>query len=104
MMGKNRGYITKTGKVAVPFINDEIRPFSERLASVFKNDKWGFIDGANKTIIPFKYSEDYIDRRTVSYNGAFYFIFRNGITTVATINDENICINKSGKSVACSSD
>ena len=102
--GKKWGFITKTGKVAVPFIYDEIRPFSEGLAGVSKNGKWGFINGANKTIIPFNYSDEYIIRNGLSYSGAFYFIFNDGTARIATINDENICINKSGKTVTCSSD
>lgn len=99
--GKKWGYITKTGKVAVPFIYDEIRPFSEGLAGVLKNGKWGFINGANKTIIPFKYSDKNVERYSVNYMGANYFVFNDGIAEVATINDEVICINKSGRSVSC---
>lgn len=99
--GKKWGYITKTGKVAVPFIYDEIRPFREGLAGVQKNGKWGFINASNKTIIPFKYSDDNVERMSVTYLGAGYFYFENGIAQVATINGENLCINKSGKSVAC---
>lgn len=99
--GKKWGYITKTGKVAVPFIYDEIRPFSEGVAGVLKNGKWGFIDGSNKTVIPFQFSDKNVARYSVNYMGANYFVFDNGIAEVAMINDKEICINKSGKSVAC---
>ncbi|SUD90870.1 WG repeat-containing protein [Psychrobacter phenylpyruvicus] len=99
--GKKWGYITKSGKVAIPFIYDEIRPFSEGLAGVLKNGKWGFINGANKTVIPFQYSDKNVQRYSVNYMGANYFIFRDGVAEVATINDQDICINKSAKKVAC---
>ena len=99
--GKKWGFITKTGKVAVPFIYDEIRPFSEGLAGVLKGDKWGFINGANKTIIPFQYSDSNVQRLGVNYLGATYFNFIDGQATVATINDNDICINKSNKKVTC---
>lgn len=66
-----------------------------------KNGKWGFINGANKTIIPFKYSDKNIERYSVNYMGANYFVFNEGVAEVATINDKTVCINKSGKSVAC---
>ena len=99
--GKKWGFITKTGKVAVPFVYDEVRPFSEGVAGVLKNGKWGFIDGSNKTVIPFQFSDKNVARYSVNYMGANYFVFDNGIAEVAMINDKEICINKSGKSVAC---
>lgn len=99
--GKKWGFITKSGKVAVPFLYDEIRPFSEGLAGVRKDNKWGFVNGANKTIIPFQYSDSNIQRLGVNYLGATYFNFVDGQATVATINDNDICINKSNKKVTC---
>jgi len=99
--GKKWGFITKTGKVAVPFVYDEVRPFSEGVAGVLKNGKWGFIDGANKTVIPFQYSDSNIQRYSVNDMGANYFNFYKGVAQVATINDKDVCINKSAKKVAC---
>lgn len=99
--GQKWGYITKTGTVAIPFIYDEIRPFSEGVAGVLKNGKWGFIDGANKTVIPFKFSDSNVERYSVNYMGASYFIFNEGVAEVATINQKQVCINKSDKKVAC---
>lgn len=99
--GKKWGFITKTGKVAVPFVYDEVRPFSEGVAGVLKNGKWGFIDGANKTVIPFQYSDSNIQRYSVNDMGANYFNFYKGVAQVATINDKDVCINKSAKKVVC---
>lgn len=99
--GNKWGYITKTGKVAVPFIYDEIRPFSEGLAGVLKGDEWGFIDGTNKTMIPFKYSDSNVERYSVNYMGASYFIFEDGIAEIATVNQELVCISKADKKMSC---
>lgn len=60
------GYIDATGKIVIPAIYEpsqsgegggviEVNPFKEGLASVSKNDSWGFINKNGKTIIPFKY-------------------------------------------------
>lgn len=99
--GGKWGYITKTGKVAIPFVYDEIRPFKEGVAGVLKGNKWGFINGVNKTIIPFKYADSNVERYSVNYMGANYFIFEDGVAEVATINEQTVCINKSDKKVAC---
>lgn len=99
--GEKWGYITKTGKVAVPFIYDEARPFREGLAGVLKNGKWGFVNGANKTIIPFQYADKNVERLSVNYMGANYFIFYDGQAQVASIKGNDVCINKAAKKVAC---
>ncbi|WP_145952526.1 WG repeat-containing protein [Psychrobacter sp. DAB_AL43B] len=97
------GFVTKTGAVAVPFIYDEIRPFSEQLAGVRKGKSWGFIDGANRTVIPFKFSDDKVQRMSVTSFGATYFNFNNGTAQIEEKNDgTSVCINKLGKIVACS--
>lgn len=97
------GVVTKTGAVAVPFIYDEIRPFSEQLAGVRKGNRWGFIDGANRTVIPFKFSDDKVQRMSVTYFGAMYFNFNNGTAQIEEKSDgTSVCINKLGKIVACS--
>lgn len=97
------GFVTKTGAVAVPFIYDEIRPFSEQLAGVRKGNRWGFIDGANRTVIPFKFSDDKVQRMSVTSFGATYFNFNNGTAQIEEKSDgTSVCINKLGKIVACS--
>lgn len=97
------GFITKTGTVAVPFIYDEIRPFSEQLAGVRRGKKWGFIDGVNKAAIPFKFSDDKVKRVSVNYFGATYFNFNNGTAQVEEKDDgTSVCVNKLGKVVTCS--
>lgn len=38
---------------------DQVRKFSEDLAAVYKNGKWGYIDEAGQTVIDFKYDAAY---------------------------------------------
>ena len=61
--GDQHGFIDKTGKVVVPFGKYEnlTLGFSEGMASVDINGKWGFIDTAGKEVIPGRYdwAEDF---------------------------------------------
>ena len=55
------GYINKKGKVIIPVIFEEAKPFSEGLAAVLGRDsnnrlRWGFIDKTGKLVIPYKFS------------------------------------------------
>lgn len=48
------GYIDRTGKLAVPFVNDYfVWDFSEGLAAVMRDDRYGYIDPQGGTVIPF---------------------------------------------------
>jgi hypothetical protein len=52
------GYIEDhSGKKIIPFKYDDAWPFSEGLAAVKVDGKWGFIDKTGKEIIPCVYSE-----------------------------------------------
>lgn len=55
---KQKKYEYRTGDVikeVIPFIYDYLWNFSEGLASVELNGKWGFIDKTGKEVIPFIY-------------------------------------------------
>jgi hypothetical protein len=47
----------QTGKVVVPAKYDDAHDFSEGLAAVKLDGKWGFIDKTGKKIIPLKYDD-----------------------------------------------
>lgn len=52
-----RGVLTYTETIAPQY--DNAQYFSEGLAAVRKNGKWGYIDTAGKTVIPFEYDIAY---------------------------------------------
>lgn len=52
------GYIdTENGRNVVPCIYEYARPYSEALAAVRQNGKWGFIDKGGKIIVPADYDD-----------------------------------------------
>ena len=74
----------KTGEVVIPFKYDNALNFSEGLAAVELNGKWGFINKSGKVVIPFKYD--------------YAWSFSEGLSAVA-LNGKWGFINKSGKEV-----
>ena len=79
---KRKAY--ETGEVVIPFKYDEIRYFSEGLAGVELNGKWGFINKSGKEVTPIKYDE--VEE------------FSEGLAKVE-LNDRCGYINRSGKEV-----
>jgi hypothetical protein len=77
-----------TGATTTTFSNNKYESvvvFSENLASVAKNRKYGFIDEYDKLVIPFTY--DYADnffkgRALVKLNGKYGFIDKNGTIVI----------------------
>ena len=51
----NGASLTKNGREVIPLRYDFAYPFSEGLAGVRLNGRYGFIDKAGNEIIPFKY-------------------------------------------------
>ena len=69
------------GRVVIPAKYDDALSFSEGLASVKINGKWGFIDKTDTMVIPAKYdyAEDFSDGKAfVKLNGRWFYIDRNG--------------------------
>lgn len=56
-IGNKRGYYNRKGEIVIPFEYEKAFPFSEGLAPVRKNGKWGFVDSGNHVVIPFIYEE-----------------------------------------------
>lgn len=68
-----------------------------------KGKRWGFIDSANRTVIPFKFLDDKVHRMSVTSFGATYFNFNNGTAQIEEKNNGTpVCISKLGKIVDCS--
>ena len=74
----------KTGEVVIPFKYDNALNFSEGLAAVELNGKWGFINKSGKEVIPLKYDS------IRSFSEGFAAVVLNGKCGY---------INKSGKEV-----
>lgn len=55
--GGKRGYINKTGRLAIPCEYDEAHDFHDGLAMVKKNSTWGFIDKTGQMVLPGMYIE-----------------------------------------------
>ena len=71
-----------SGKVAVKFKYDEVRKFSEQLAAIKINGKWGFINKSGKEVIKPEY------RAVSDFENGFARVNQNGSWG---------CINKEGK-------
>ena len=87
------GFIDKrNGKVRIPFIYDDARNFSESLAKVEKDYKYGFIDKIGKEIIPpiYDYANNYSEGLVCvrcEGNGGWGFIDKTGKVRVPFIYD-----------------
>ncbi|WP_267403824.1 MULTISPECIES: WG repeat-containing protein [unclassified Chryseobacterium] len=88
---------------------DEIRIFSEGLAAIKKNGKWGFIDNRGDIVIPIQYEHaNYFSSNglcAVGKNGKSGFINRKGAEIIPIVydkvsqeeKDDNVIVNKNGK-------
>lgn len=115
---KGQGFIDKSGKIAIPSIYDEVNEFSEGLASVKYNGKWGCIDKKGNMAIPCKYrflrtfheglalarindKYGFIDKKgnMVIDCGKYYWVddFCNGLTTACTEGKSWYAIDRKGK-------
>lgn len=87
---KAAGYINKSGVLVIPMVYQEAKNFSENLAAVKKNDKWGFVNKTGAVVIPIKYAEAYsftqglaIVKQTVANQNALYgYIDKTGKTII----------------------
>ena len=76
------GYCNQSKEIIIPCKYDVATPFSEGLAAVVLNNKYGFIDKEGKDVIPLKYdlisssfSEGLV---SVMLKGKWGFIDKNG--------------------------
>lgn len=88
--GKRGFFNVNTGTIVIEEQYDRAWIFSEGMAAVELNDKIGFINIKNETVIPF--SDQYV------YNGNDY-VFHNGSCIVTDSNDNYFVIDKQGKMI-----
>lgn len=91
------GVIDKTGKLVIPYkFEGYIDSFSEGLAGVVNSQsKLGYIDRTGKLVIPYQYNGEPMG------DSEGYPSFHNGKAYVMDYNNNEICINKTGKKVSC---
>lgn len=89
------GFINKEGEEVIPCKYDDVKPFHEGMATVWKesNDiyKCGFINKEGEEVIPCKYDvvyDFYEDMAVVSLNGKFGIFNRMGTEVVLCIYNE----------------
>jgi len=88
----NFGFIDKTGKVVIPIEYQRAYSFSEGLAVVVLNNKWGVIDKAGIVVIPIKYLG------LGSFSEGLAMVHRNIVNTSGSITKWGF-IDKTGKVV-----
>lgn len=52
------GFVDDKNVTMITYSFDEVRPFSEGLAAVRVNDKWGFVNLGGELVIPFRFDND----------------------------------------------
>ena len=82
-----KGYIDKSGKLAIPCQWEDADHFSEGLAGVAdSNCLWGFIDKTGKLVIPYKWKDiDYFEEglaRVADDSGKYGFINKEGTLVI----------------------
>ena len=107
------GFVDEQNVIMITYSFDEVRPFSEGLAGVRIDDKWGFLNLGGDLVIPFQL-DDFSFSPSDSAEGAdsisgIYqaqrhsaFIFNNGKAWVSTAdNGDKLCIDKTGQPIGC---
>ncbi len=73
---KKYGFIDKNAKIVIPLIYDEAEMFSEGLAGVVKDGKWGFINEKGETVIDFTFIG-----KMESFNKGYARFYKGNFTT-----------------------
>ncbi|MFZ2554883.1 WG repeat-containing protein [Psychrobacter urativorans] len=93
------GFIDEQKTIMITYSFDEVRPFSEGLAGVRINNKWGFLNLGGELVIPFNFSNS---EETQNAENASMFIFNQGKAWIGTLNNgAKICIGTQGNVVDC---
>lgn len=94
------GFIDERNITMITYSFDAVRPFSEGLAGVRIDDKWGFVNLGGELVIPFRFEEGVAS--SGSYLGAPSFVFKQGKAWIGSLQNGNkMCIDKEGTNVGC---
>jgi hypothetical protein len=56
-LGDKSGFLDLQGKIAIPFVYDEVSAFYDGLAAIKKGEKWGYVDRDGRVVIPLQLDE-----------------------------------------------
>lgn len=95
------GFVDDNDVTMITYSFDEVRPFSEGIAGVRVDSKWGFVNLGGELIIPFRFENSGVQAED-NYKGAASFVFTDGKAWVGNLqNGRKLCINKEGTNVSC---
>lgn len=93
------GFVDEQKTIMITYSFDEVRPFSEGLAGVRINNKWGFLNLGGELVIPFNFSNS---EETQNAENASMFVFNQDKAWIGTLkNGTKICIGTQGNVVDC---
>lgn len=95
------GFVDEQDVTMITYSFDEVRPFSEGLAGVRVDNKWGFISLGGELVVPFRFDSDAVIGKD-KYKGVPAFVFKEGKAWIGSLkNGAKMCINKEGTNVNC---
>ncbi len=95
------GFVDDNNVTMITYSFDEVKPFSEGLAAVRIEDKWGFVNLGGELTIPFRFDDNGLSKDN-SDNNATAFVFKEGKAWVGSLQDgSKLCIDKEGTNVSC---
>lgn len=95
------GFVDDNDVTMITYSFHEVMPFSEGLAGVRIDDKWGFVNLGGQLVIPFRFDDKGVDK-SGRYKGAKPFTFKNGKAWVGNLKSGiKMCINTEGTNVSC---
>ncbi|WP_350656295.1 WG repeat-containing protein [Psychrobacter sp. S1-30-MNA-CIBAN-0213] len=86
------GFVDDKNVTMITYSFDEVRPFSEGLAGVRVNNKWGFVNLGGELVIPFRFDNDGLITDSVDSN-------KNESSIKTETNNENLNLSESESNV-----
>ncbi len=91
------GFVDDNEVTMITYSFDEVKPFSEGMAGVRMEDKWGFVNLGGELVIPFRYPDNLSD-----IDDASAFVFKEGKAWVGNLRDGGkTCVSLTGETVSC---
>lgn len=98
------GFVDDRDVVMITYSFDEVKPFSEGLAAVRIDNKWGFLSLGGKLVIPFRFDKNEVSAASQNSDSVYSspLLFIQGKAWIGNQKDgTKMCIDKSGTSISC---